>query len=136
MSEMIQHRATVKEITQGTYRVEYLADMSCSSCVAKGFCAAGAGEERSVTVEDAPGKYRAGEEVKLIISQKTGYKALFFGYVFPFIIVFISLIILSNLFNELAAGLLSILTLGPYFLILFIYRKKLQNTFKLSLEKL
>ena len=85
---------------------------------------------------DISGKYKKGEVVDVVMSQVQGYKAILIAYVYPFILVFLTLLAttLSGL-NELNAGLLSLAILPPYYLIIFILRNKIKRIFVFSIRK-
>lgn len=87
-------------------------------------------------IPDEPGKYEVGEEVQLHISQSAGTKAVFYAYVFPFLLVLTCLIIASEYYGELMAGLAAVGILIPYFIVLYLFRNKLKKTFRMRIEKI
>jgi sigma-E factor negative regulatory protein RseC len=61
---------------------------------------------------------------------------LLYGYLLPFIIVLITLIVSSSLTNnEITAGLLALLVLIPYYITLYFYRNYLKKVFKFEVEE-
>jgi sigma-E factor negative regulatory protein RseC len=65
----------------------------------------------------------------------TGYKAVVLSYLIPLVIVITGLITLNSLSaSELTAGLVSISLLVPYFLILYLFRKKINRSFTFTLK--
>jgi sigma-E factor negative regulatory protein RseC len=57
------------------------------------------------------------------------------GYIVPFLLmiaVLMGVLFISG--SEGLAGLLAILVLAPYYWILYLYRKRLKNTFSLTIK--
>ncbi len=133
-SNTIDHTGIVKKSDKESVTVLITSVSACSGCHAEGSCSISGKEEKMVEVR---GNYdvREGDTVTIIMKQSTGFTALFLGYLLPLIIVVISLIILSSLnFSELISGLMAIFSLVPYYLVLFFFRKKINNRFKFSLK--
>jgi sigma-E factor negative regulatory protein RseC len=69
------------------------------------------------------------------MKKSLGGKAVLLAYIIPFIIMMLSLIILTLLnFSELFAGLFSIGILAPYYLVLYLLKNKLSKTFKFTIS--
>jgi positive regulator of sigma E activity len=86
---------------------------------------------------EVPGKYniKQGDKVIIEMKQSMGYTALLYGYLFPLISVVIILIILiSSNVPELSSGLFSLAALIPYYIILFLFRKRINEKFKFTLR--
>ncbi len=64
-----------------------------------------------------------------------GLKAVFWAYVFPFILMIVVLVVSSNLFKEWIAGLLSLFVLIPYYFMLFVLKNSFRKAFKVSILK-
>ena len=93
-------------------------------------------EEKMVEVKNRKYKLENGDQVTLFMKRSLGMKAVFLGYILPFLIVLISLIIFSLIIdNEGVAGLLSLAIVVPYYLILYRFRDDLKKTFEFSIQK-
>jgi len=67
--------------------------------------------------------------------ESLGLKALLYGYVIPFLLVLVTLIIVySAKGNEILAGLFSIGILIPYYTILYFLRHYFKKVFKFELD--
>jgi sigma-E factor negative regulatory protein RseC len=77
---------------------------------------------------------KAGESVNLVMTQSMGNKAVILGYFIPFVLVLMTLLILSGLLNELWAGLISLSVLVPYYIILSLFKDRLSKTFEFKIE--
>lgn len=130
----IQHDGTVKKVDGNSVLVSITSDPACSGCHAEGLCGISGKVEKII---DVKGKYNVspGDPVIVQMEQTTGFKAVVLGYVVPLIILITCLFILNSLsFNELTAGLISIASLVPYFLILYIFRKSINRSFTFTLK--
>ena len=64
-----------------------------------------------------------------------GFTALFLGYVLPLLIVIACLLILTSIkVSELLSGLTSVAILIPYYLTLFLFRKRVNKKFSFRLK--
>lgn len=134
----IDHRGRVESINSDKIRVRFLARSACASCHAKGVCSASDMEEKYVDVVPAINQsFEIGEEVQVSLQQSLGLAAVMYGYVLPFVIVLLALILFSSIFaSELYAGLGALILLIPYYMILFISRKKISKSFSFRIQKL
>jgi sigma-E factor negative regulatory protein RseC len=130
----IHHDGTVKKVDDNSVLVSIISASSCSGCHAEGICGLSGKEEKTI---DLKGKYNVapGDKVTILMEQSTGYKAVVLSYLIPLVIVITSLAMLNSLsVSELTAGLVSILLLGPYFFILYLFRKRINRSFTFTLK--
>lgn len=133
-SNTINHKGVVQKSDNESVTVIITSASACSGCHAEGACTLSGKEEKIIEVK---GKYdvREGDNVEVIMRQSTGFAAVFLAYLLPLIIVVISLIVLLWLrFPELVAGLLSIAFLLPYYLLIYFFRKQINDKFVFSLK--
>jgi len=134
-SNEIKHPGVITSIDSSKIKVNITTYSACSSCGAKGICSISDVKDKIVEVPKT-GDFSIGQEVQVILHQTQGFKALYLGYVQPFIIVLITLIITSSLTrNEVLSGLISLGTLAPYYLILYYYKEKIRNKFTFAIRK-
>jgi len=70
------------------------------------------------------------------MDESLGWKAVVLGYVLPFIVLIVSIIIfLSLMKNEGFAALLSIFMLIPYYTGLYLLRNKLSKEFRFRIQE-
>lgn len=133
----IEHTGIVKNISADSIIVGIIKNSGCASCQAKGSCNVSEVEEKEIEIKYSGKDYSIGEQVLVYFNESLGYRALFLGYVLPFILVLFLLVILSNSgTDEGEAGLISLGSLIPYYLIIFIFRNRLKKTFTFSIKKL
>lgn len=133
--EIISHEGVVTGVSGHSVTVTISAQSACSGCHAKGSCINLGTDKKIVEVE---GNYRVktGDIVNVMMSQSTGFTALAYGYLLPFITVITLLVVLGTFgIPELTAGLLSLGALAPYYLVLYLFRTKLNKKFTFTISK-
>lgn len=135
-SSSVEHQGVVHEVLTGLVRVRILSETACSSCHAKGVCNVSDSESKYIDVSVDEKGFNVGDSVLVSMCTTDGYRALFFAYILPFILVFVGLIVFLLFFNELLSGLLSLGLLIPYYSLLFILKQRLSNSFTFSLKRL
>jgi sigma-E factor negative regulatory protein RseC len=135
-NDVIIHPGIIQSINGTKIAVRILAKSACSSCHAKGVCSISEVEEKIIEAEsETPGKWKPGEEVMVKMEESLGRKAVLLGYILPLVILLGSIIIfLSLLKHEGLSALLSILMLVPYYLVLYLSRKRLQKEFRFRIQ--
>ncbi|MCD6178941.1 MAG: SoxR reducing system RseC family protein [Bacteroidales bacterium] len=131
----ITHDGLISHMTKDVITVMIISKASCASCSVKGACSASDVEEKNVDVKRALNdNYNVGDKVVVMMDQSLGTWAVMFGYVFPFLVLLIGLIVFTQLLdNEGIAGLLSLLLLIPYYTILYLSRKQMEKTFQFKI---
>lgn len=134
---VIEHPAIVVKINESDYDVMIMAQSACASCHAKGACSAADMEQKIVKVPKLQkDTFQTGEKVTVFMKQQAGCWAVFFGYILPFLIMVSTLIILiSCKLSEGLAGLAALFILIPYYLVLYLNKKKLDSRFEFALKE-
>ena len=136
-TDCIDQIGIVEEVREKSILVRFQSPPSCGSCMAKSVCASGSAEKNLIEINHKNDSYSAGDSVKILISRSMGYKALFLGYLLPFFIVILMLILASIIgFDELISGLVSLFVLLPYYLTLYLFREKVNQNFIFTVMKL
>ena len=136
INDSIEHLGVVKDITPKTVKVSLLNVSGCSSCHTKATCAVSDVDNKVIDVINTGQKIKKGETVKVVFQKSLGPLALFLGYLLPFIILMIVLIVSISISNdEVVAGVASLLSVGVYYLALTFFRTKLKSTFTFKILK-
>ena len=136
MSKVIRHKAFVKIVNKNSLLVTIVNQSACSLCDAKSACNISDFQEKDIEITGFTKKYSAGEEVTILFKESSGFKALFYGYLLPLILLLATLIVSSNLTgNQGLSGLLSIGILVPYYVALHFFRDKLKNIFQFKIDE-
>ncbi|MBN2632905.1 MAG: SoxR reducing system RseC family protein [Bacteroidales bacterium] len=132
--ECIEHDGIVKTSGINSVTVSILPSSACSGCHAAGSCNLSGKVEKIIDVE---GSYDLppGRKVTLIMKQSAGYAAVMLGYFLPFLILLsVLMIMLALSVPELYAGLISIFSLIPYYILLWFSRKKIGKKFTFTIK--
>lgn len=133
----VEHRGVVESFTNNIVRVGFVSHASCSSCHAKGVCAISEVDSKYVEVKTTGSSWEVGESVLIILEKKLGFKALWFGYVLPLLVLLSGLIITYAITGKDGlAGLVALGVLLPYYLLLYLFRDSLTNKFQFTLKKI
>lgn len=137
-SGTIKHSGIISEITGKTVKVRVKPEAACSGCRARGSCSIGENEDRIIEVfTSTDEQYHTGEKITVVLEQSDGLKALALGYIIPFLILMTVLITLVSFdINEGLAGILSLLSIVPWYGGLSFFRNRLKREFSFRLQKM
>jgi sigma-E factor negative regulatory protein RseC len=132
----IEHLGRIQQVSGDTIKVNLINVAACSSCHVKGSCSVSDVDNKVIEVANTGAAFKPGDSVTVAFNESQGVKALFLGYIIPFIVLMVVLIIAWYLTgNELATALLALGSLIPYYMGLTLFRKKLENTFTFKVSR-
>lgn len=137
MTNVIRHRGIVESIKGSHLTVRIVQASACASCHIKGHCSSADTKEKTVDVftEDAS-SYALGDQVEVIAQLSTGVMAVLLAFVFPFLILLISLFLFMAFWNDEAlAALASLGLLIPYYYILWLNKRRMGKKFSFSIAR-
>ena len=134
--ETISHEGIVTKITDDELEIKILAQSACAACHAKSACGMGEQAEKILTVPRPKGKdFTLNQKVNVRMAIGQGNKAAILAYLIPILLLLAVLFACLGLgINEGLAALISIVTLIPYYIILYMKRDKLKNQFLYIIE--
>jgi len=133
---MIEHEGIIDQIEGDVAHVRINSVSSCASCHAKGVCSAADQEEKYLDVPMKGATYRQGEQVQVQVAKHLGFRAVALGYVYHFLLLMAVLIAFTAAgTQELRAGTYALLSIIPYYLVLFLLRKRIGAAFTFSIKK-
>jgi sigma-E factor negative regulatory protein RseC len=131
---IINHEGVVQKKNDKSVTVSITTVTACSGCHAEDLCSQSGKAEKIIEVT---GNFnvKPGDPVTILMKQSMGYAALLLGYILPLIAVLAILVIMNSLkIPELFGGLTSIAILIPYYIILFLFRKRVNDKFAFTLK--
>lgn len=135
-NSIIEHSGIVTEISSNCVKVTIGSVSACSACHAKGACSASDMQDKVIEAKLPDWEVKIGESINVQIGRSLSYLALFLGYIFPLILIIVTLIVTTILgYSELITGGLSLGILVPYYFILFLFGKKLKKTYSFTIKK-
>jgi sigma-E factor negative regulatory protein RseC len=133
---MIDHEGIIDRIEGDVAHVKINSESACAACHAKGVCGAADQEEKYLDVPLHGSRYQVGEVVNVQVAKHLGFKAVALGYIYPFLLLMAVLIgTLSAGMEELRAGMFALISLIPYYLLLYLFRKRIETTFTFTIQK-
>jgi len=136
MAQFIEHTGIIHKIDDNIIQVIIAQESACSGCHARGVCSAADKEHKMIEVENNHHLLQVGDNVVLSGKLSVGLIAVLLAFVFPFMLIFLALIILNFIgVNESISGGISLGILIPYYGILSFFNKKLKSKFKFEIKK-
>ncbi len=131
MANTIKHQGIVENINGAHLQVRIIQTSACASCSVKGHCTSADTKEKLVDVTDAyAASYHPGDR-----ELSMGVMAVLFAFIFPFLILIISLFVFMAIWDdELRSALCSLSLLIPYYYILWLNKSRLGKKFSFSVR--
>jgi sigma-E factor negative regulatory protein RseC len=132
---MIKHDGIVIAVNgDGTVRVRIVQTSACASCKAKAMCASAESVEKEIDAM-GDGLLAIDDEAEVIVAEKIGWKAIFLAYILPFILLLGSVLVFNEFLKEEIAGTIALCTMGVYYIVLGLFKNKLQKQFSFTARK-
>ncbi len=137
MNNKIKHSGVVDGVEESCVRVRILQSSACSACKVASHCNASETKEKLIEVSTAEAeKYHVGEHVRVVADAGVGFRASWYGYLLPLLLMVIALVTtLKMTSSEGVAALFSLGILIPYYICLYMLRSKLKRSLSFFIEK-
>lgn len=137
MSETIEHPGNIIRTESDRVFVSIYSKSVCSKCDVRGSCNSLSGTSEKIFEINVKENhnYQIGQKVRLSISAQAGNRSVFIAYILPLILLISGMIVSDSLFHkEGITAITGLSILFIYFIILSLFRKKLNRSFKISIE--
>lgn len=137
MPEKIEHLGVVQSVSPTGVSIRIVQNAACSTCSASKMCMASESKEKIIEAQPL-GDMQAGDEVRVVIERRLGFKAVLLAFVLPFAIV-ISIVALLSRFTPMNDGLIgtiALLALIPYYIVIALLKNKLKKQFVFYADKI
>ncbi len=132
----IEHEGIIISKSGDCAVVEIVSKSACADCHAKGMCSASDMKKKHVDVRSMGEGYAVGEKVRVVAAESLGVSAILLAYVMPLLVVVLVLVACAVAKTDDAmAGLSSLGAAAIYFVVLALFRGRLQRTFIFSIQK-
>lgn len=139
----MKHSGAISKITKSAITVSLDGNINCEGCKAKAACGVSDSNSKEIEIENTYAlqteghlNFRLHEKVDVVMQEALGLKAVFWAYVFPFILLISALLLASLFFAEWQAGLVALSVLLPYYLLIRYLNPFFKKKFKVSIFKL
>ena len=137
MADIIKHRGIVEKVDGAHITVRIVQTSACAACSAKGLCNASESKEKQIDVYEVNPSYQIGEEVVLCGTTSMGMRAVLLAFGVPLLIVMIALGVSMKMTddNALFSSFIALLSVIPYYIVIYASKEKLNRTFSFTIEK-
>ena len=137
MADIIKHRGIVEKVDGTHITVRIVQTSACAACSAKGLCNASESKEKQIDVFEVNPSYQIGEEVVLCGTTSMGMRAVLLAFGVPLLIVIVALSVSMKMTNNhaLFSSCIALLSIIPYYIIVYACKEKLNRTFSFTIEK-
>ena len=134
--EVVTHPGIVKKVEGNKAEISVISKASCVSCSLNNVCSVSDMKEKIIEVDlNQMGKYSEGESVVVEMKQSYGTWAVLLGYFFPFLVLFLGLILFLHFgLDQGLAGILAIALLVPYYGVLYLMRDYFKKRFRYHIQ--
>lgn len=150
--KMIKHDGIIIALNEdGTALVRIVQTSACAACKAKAMCASAESVEKEMTVMLlGDGQWAVGDTVEVMVQQKMGWKAVMLAYLLPFFVMLAVMFIGNGLLamgdgatgllgdeakREAVLGTVALCAMAMYYLVLGLFKDKLQREFSFTARK-
>ena len=152
---MIKHDGIIIALNEdGTALVRIVQTSACAACKAKAMCASAESAEKEMTVTllmdngrpmgygvldaDKPLlEYKVGDAVEVMVQQRMGWKAVVLAYLLPFFVMLAVMLVGNAIWavREEILGTVALCAMALYYLVLGMFKDKLQKEFSFTARK-
>ena len=136
---MIKHDGIIIALNEdGTALVRIVQTSACAACKAKAMCASAESAEKEMTVVLlGDEQWAVGNEVEVMVQQKMGWKAVVLAYLLPFFVMLAVMFIGNAIWavREEILGTVALCAMALYYLVLGMFKDKLQKEFSFTARK-
>ena len=152
---MIKHDGIIIALNEdGTALVRIVQTSACAACKAKAMCASAESAEKEMTVvllsdngrpmgygvldADKPLlEYKVGDAVEVMVQQRMGWKAVVLAYLLPFFVMLAVMLVGNAIWavREEILGTVALCAMALYYLVLGMFKDKLQKEFSFTARK-
>ena len=152
---MIKHDGIVIAVNaDDSVSVRIIQTGACAACKAKAMCASAESAEKEMTVvllsdngrpmgygvldADKPLlEYKVGDAVEVMVQQRMGWKAVVLAYLLPFFVMLAVMLVGNAIWavREEILGTVALCAMALYYLVLGMFKDKLQKEFSFTARK-
>ncbi|MBQ2541367.1 MAG: SoxR reducing system RseC family protein [Paludibacteraceae bacterium] len=137
MAEYVHHEGVVLTVKDGKARVEIVQTSACQACKAKHMCLSSESKSKLIDAE-VSGTLNPGDRVEVSVREQLAWRAVWIAYVLPFLVMIGVIAALSvwTDWNDAVVGGVSIAAIALYYLLLGLFKNRLQKQFSFTARKI
>jgi len=136
MDEQIRHTGVVLRTEGNMAHVEIVQTSSCSACKARSMCMSSESRQKEMDALMME-PMAAGDRVEVEVRERLAWKAVLLAYILPFVVM---LALIAGLdiwtdWSEAVVGTLSLCGIALYYIVLSMFKHRLQKQFVFTARK-
>lgn len=137
MEKIIEHNGVVERVENDTVFVKITAEGACGACRARAACGMGESQEKIISVVAVVDAYAQGDAVTVGVKRRMGSMAVMLAYVGALVVLLAALVLTISVahLGEGQGALISLLAVGAYYCVLWLFRHKIENTIHFTITK-
>lgn len=136
LEEAIRHNGVVERIEGDLAIVRIAQTSACAACHAAGMCMASESRDKRIEARMIE-PLHVSEEVEVLVREQAGWLAVCLAYVVPFVLLVVFVAAFDYLgWSEAKAGTAALVSVAVYYVVLRLFRDKLQRKFTFWARKL
>ena len=137
MEELIRHEGIVLSTEGKMAHVVILQTSACAACKAKSMCMSSESQQKEMDAFMLE-PMNVGDRVEVEVREQLAWKAVLLAYIVPFLVMIavITILDIATALDEAVVGSISLASMALYFLVLRLFRSKLQKQFSFTARKL
>lgn len=135
MNHFIKHSGVIVGLENNRALVQIEQKSACATCHAKSACSASDKETKVLEILLLDDSFRIGDSVEVFAHRQLGMKAVLYAYVYPIILLIVSLVFVQYYVNEIKAAFVSLFVLAIYYTVFGLLNKKIEKTFVFQMKK-
>jgi len=137
MEELIRHTGVVLSVSGDTAHIEITQTSACSACKARSMCMSSESRQKeldAIMLEPM----QTGDQVEVEVRERLAWRAVVLAYMLPFIVMIAIICILDFVTNwsEAVVGTLSLCGIALYYIVLNVFKHRLQKQFTFTARKI
>ena len=137
MEELIRHEGIVLHVDGKTAQVQIIQTSACSACKARSMCMSSESQLKQMdTIMLEP--MGVGDKVEVEVREHLAWRAVILAYILPFVAMMVVMTGLNYMTNwsEAVVGSLSLCAIALYYIVLGLFRNRLQKQFTFTARKI
>jgi positive regulator of sigma E activity len=127
----VSHTGIIGKIDKQGIKVTVGVIAGCANCQINGNCDMAEQSVKELFIECDSSQYKTGQRVEVRLKAARGMNSIFLLYIPPAIILLFTMLIASVFIkDENTIGIVSLLSLLPYYLIILIFRNRIKKQMK------
>lgn len=136
MEENIHHTGIVLSVKDTMAKVQIVQSSACAACKAKAMCVSTESKEQQIDALMLE-PLQPGDRAEVTIRERLAWKAVLLGYIMPFVVMVavIAVLTLTTTLDEAVTGTIALCSIALYYLILRLFRTRLEKSFSITARK-